>query len=374
VTHPDIANVPSSAAIASAAADFDKLAPAVDDVMNTVKGAWSRLSVADVFQTPDSDQVFGALSSPTTISSTIGQDAAAVKKALNDYVSALADLERRRNALAEEQAVVDLELLADPVPAPGSTGTYAGDGGQSEPLKQRLDLDARVTLFNKAVDQADEDCAVALVGLIRDPMTGVMNAVQQVGVVMDDPRVMFGQESVGKGLYAASEVRPTFQAIMDARASGQALFRYSPPDMKQLGRDLLGVIKIGGGAEHATVGLLDRAGGSLGLAGAVTTAGVTFADQWQKDEARHSDWNWGTRTIHATEHGAAVAVGSVVGADIGSGVGQAVGIAAGEAIFPLGGGLIGGFIGGVIGGAVGGKIGEMTAGGLTDFVDDVANW
>ncbi|MDA3805160.1 hypothetical protein PED38_10155 [Clavibacter sp. CT19] len=246
MTRPDIAIVPSSAAIESAAAGFDKLGPAVDDVMNTVKGAWSRLSVADVFETPDSDHAFSALSGPTTLSSTIGQDAAAVKKALNDYASALADLERRRSALVEEHALLDLMLLAGPVPA-ASAGTPASDSYRSKPLQQQFDLDARVTQFNEAVEQADVDCAIALVKLGRDTETQVTNAAQQVGMVMDDPRVVFGQGIVTKGLYVSTEIKPTFQAILEAKASGQALFKVSPPDLKQLGRDVVKALNPFGG-------------------------------------------------------------------------------------------------------------------------------
>jgi hypothetical protein len=367
VTHPDIANVPSSAAIASAAADFDKLAPAVDDVMNTVTGAWSRLSVADVFQTPDSDQVFGALSSPTTISSTIGQDAAAVKKALNDYVSALADLERRRSALVEIQTAADLALRADPVPEPGSTGTLAGDDGQK--------LEARVLLFNNAVDQADEDCAVALVKLVRDPMTRATNAVQQIGEVMDDPRMVYGQEAVAKGLYVSTEVKPTFQAILEAKSSGQALFKLSPPDMNQLGRDLRQAIKpFSLGPQHVDAGVSGNWGRGLGVAGTAVTGVSAFATQWSKDEARHPEWRSSDRIEHAAFRAGVTTLGATAGANIGAGVGQALGVAVGEAIFPLGGGLIGGFVGGVIGGAVGGQIGEFVADQAGDEYDKAVNW
>jgi hypothetical protein len=370
VTRPDIANVPSSAAIASAAADFDKLAPAVDDVMNTVNGAWSRLSVSDVFETPDSDQVVNALSGPTTLSSTIGQDAAAVKKALDDYASALADLERRRSALVEEHAVADLMLLADPFPAAASAGTPAGDSYRSKPLQQQFDLDARVTQFNEAVDQADVDCAVALVKLGRDPVTQATNAARQVGVVMDDPRVVFGQEMVARGLYVSTEIKPTFQAIMEAKASGQALFKLSPPDLKQLGRDVWASMKpFSFGPDHVDFSAAESWGRRLGVAGTVVSGVTTFADEWNKGEARHPEWDGATRVRHAAIHTVVKTAGAVAGAEIGSGVGQAVGVAVGEAIFPLGGGLIGGFVGGVLGGAIGGEIGGDLAGGVVDKAD-----
>jgi hypothetical protein len=369
VTRPDIANVPSSAAIASAAADFDKLAPAVDDVMNTVNGAWSRLSVADVFETPDSDQVVNALSGPTTLSSTIGQDAAAVKKALDDYVSALVDLERRRSALIEEHAVADLMLLTDPVPA-ASAGSPAGDSYRSKPLQQQFDLDARVTQFNKAVDQADVDCAVALVKLVRDAETQVTNFGQQAGEIMDDHRVEFGQEIVQKGLYASTEIKPTFQAILEAKASGQALFKLSPPDLKQLGRDVWESLKpFSFGPDHADFSAAENWGRRLGVAGTVVSGVTTFADELSKDKARHPDWNEGTRVARAGLHAVVKTAGAAAGAEIGSGVGQAVGVAVGEAIFPLGGGLIGGFVGGVLGGAIGGEIGGDIAGAAMDEAD-----
>lgn len=362
MTHPDIANVPSSAAIASAAADFDKLAPAVDDVMNTVNGAWSRLSVADVFETPDSDQVVNALSAPTALSSTIGQDAVAVKKALDDYASALADLERRRSALVEIQTAADLALRAAPVPEPGSTGTLAGDAGQK--------LEARVLVFNHAVDQADVDCAVALVKLVRDTETQVTNIGQQAGEIVDDRRVEFGQEIVQKGLYASTEIKPTFQAILEAKASGQALFKLSPPDLKQLGRDVWESLKpFSFGPDHADFSAAENWGRRLGVAGTVVSGVTTFADELSKDKARHPDWNEGTRVARAGLHAVVKTAGAAAGAEIGSGVGQAVGVAVGEAIFPLGGGLIGGFVGGVLGGAIGGEIGGDIAGAAMDKAD-----
>jgi hypothetical protein len=390
MTAVELDEVPQAASVETAAAAFDKVGPAVDDFRHAVTSAWARLAEFGVYDAPESPQVVSALADSMRLASTIGEDAGGVKTALAAYATTLADLASRRGALATDKAVADAVTAAQLMGSGSDALADSDDGGDDVSPSS---VNRRVTDFNAEIEEADEVCAEALLKLLRYPGDAAVDTMAGIGDLVGENKVAFAilgtQEVLRlspelKNLYSAitasddlSELAETYRSPLaaDAKASFAKLLSLKsltkPFEFAENGIPL----KLEGG-ELKTISMtpVESAKGLIGGAGAVIAGGVATAEQWDKDEADHADWNPLQRSTHAGMHGVAVAAGSAVGASVGADVGEIAGAVVGEAMFPLGGAFIGGFVGGVVGGFIGSKIGEGSGNGAADLVDSFFHW
>jgi hypothetical protein len=369
VTAVELDEVPQAASVETAAAAFDKVGPAVDDFMHAVTSAWSRLAEFGVYDTPESPQVISALSDSMHLASTLGEDAGGVKAALMTYATTLADLASRRGALATDKALADAFAIAV---LDGSEEDSVADSDLGGDDIAQSSVNRRLLDFNAEVAEADQTCAEALLKLLRYPGDQAVDAMQQIGAVVDDNKVALGILGTQELLRLAPSMQHLFSAIMSTDDIKGLAETYRSP----LTRDVPGSLKkifsiesllkpftpaeagLAFGAADDGLSSLEKARGLMGNAGTVIAGGMAIANQWDEDEAKHPDWDTFKRVEHSAFIGGAKAAGAIVGGSVGTDVGELAGAVVGEAIFPLGGGIIGGFVGGVVGGFIGSKIGE----------------
>ena len=385
--------LPNAAAVEAAAGAFADIGPAADSAMAGLTSAWSRLAAPGVYQSPESAPVLAAMDEPSTVAGTLGDDAAAAKTALETYATTLAGLEARRRQLVDDLADRDAALAAqaaDPASAPDPSTS-----GQAA-----LGLATRITQFNRDAEQADQDCADALVRLVR-------YSSKQVADFVDAANDVVGHPVLGLGVSIADqwdEVKDVFQGeaqrwgffttdgdhrgpFAATNEHGQVV-RPVPPvdDARPPGARATGV---GAGAGAAATGAADdlgrghvagpsavseagRLGGrALGVAGAALTIGTSFTDQYRRDQAAHPEWDEGQRRQSAATTAAFQGGGSAAGAWAGAAVGAQWGATIGTMIFPGAGTIIGGLAGGIIGGVIGGGVGQKMGEGLQDLVGDL---
>jgi hypothetical protein len=347
-------DVLSAADVENAAAAFDKIGAAMDEAMQTIARSWSGLSATDVFDTPDSPRLFDALSAAQALARTLGEDAAGAKAALLAYSTSLADLASKRknvaNSLAED--VAPQSITATPL-APG------------------------VADFNDEVDQADEECAEALLKLVRYPGDAFVGAVEGVGDTLEFPAVKLTIDAAKDILKKGPELRDKLRAITDGAGLTQTRGEHAAESVSGASEPAAeapvaaeGGDRIGG-AHVAEDGALGKTlGRGLGVAGVAATVGVTAAEQYDHDKAEHPDWDEGKTVVHAATSGVVAGAATGVASGVGAVAGEVVGAAVGEMIFPFGGGIAGAMIGEFAGGLAGGYLGDM-AGGVAahDFMD-----
>lgn len=352
-------DVLNAADVETAAAAFDKIGAAMDEAMQSITRSWSGLFATDVFDTPDSPRLFDALSPAQALSTTLGEDVAGAKAALLAYSTSLADLAVKRKNVADSLAEDVTSQAATAIPlAPGII-----DG------------------FNNEVDRADEECAAALLKLVRYPGDAFVGAGQGVGELLELPAVKLTIDGAKDLLKKVPELRDVAWALTDVAGLTQTHGEHAA-------EPIVGVSESSGGASVAAedgdqlggariaegVALGKTLSRALGIAGVATTVGMAAAEQYDRDEAEHPDWDQGRRVANAAGSGAvagiAVGTASAAGTAVGSIAGEVAGAALAELIFPFGGGIAGAMIGEFAGGMAGGFVGDMVGGIAADgFMD-----
>ncbi|OUE24015.1 hypothetical protein BFL36_06505 [Clavibacter michiganensis] len=345
-------DVVGAADVEIAAAAFDNIGAAMDEAMQSITRSWSGLFATDVFDTPDSARLFDALSPAQALSRTVGEDAAGAKAALLAYSTSLADLAVKRKNVAD--------YLAEDVTSQAATAI---------PL-----VPGMIDGFNNEVDQADEECAAALLKLIRYSGDALVGAVQGIGETLELPAVKLAVDVAKDLAKKGPELRDAARALTDAAGLTQTCGEHAAEPIATASEPMAEALSANGdsGGEHvAEGGALGKAfGKGLGVAGILATAGAATAEQYDHDEAEHPDWDQTHRTQHAIAGGVAAGLATGAASAVGSLAGEALGAAVGEMIFPFGGGIAGAMIGEFAGGLAGGFVGDMVGGIAADgFMD-----
>jgi len=378
----EVADIPDAASVERAADAFSKLGPAVDEAMDQVKRAWSRLAETDVLDIPNSTQVFTAMSGPVDLASTIGQDASGARSALLAYSTALAALGKQRpemvDALAGAVASHDMSVMQD-------QGSLVSEDAIDQ---AGLPAGMRVSAFNHAAESADEECAEALLKLYRYPGDQAAHGLQAIGGVTESFWGALAIEATKTAAEKWSTLRDAALSITDARGltspTGRREAAPAPDSAVSAEGDESRAVRVAaqtvaetdeatsaGSRIQAGSAVLEGGAKALGVAGAVVSVGVNFAEDYDKNEAKHPEWSGGDRVAHA-----GLATGVTTAASVALSIetaesGAEIGMAIGTFIEPGGGTVLGGIIGGVIGGVAGGMAGGdlgKTAMGLLDKV------